>query len=74
MVRKIIKWALITVSVLFLIVIAAFFTLTSIAGRQMEKKYVVEPEVIIIPADSASIERGRHSFLASRKTDIQRLH
>jgi cytochrome c553 len=59
MVRKITKWTLISISVLFLIIVTAFLTLSSIAGRQMEKKYVVGPEVVIIPVDSASIERGR---------------
>ena len=50
---------MIIISVLFLLIVVAFFTLTSIAGRQMAKKYNVVPEVVIIPTDSASIERGR---------------
>jgi mono/diheme cytochrome c family protein len=59
MVRKIVKWALIVIGALFLVVIIAFFWLSSSAERHMKKHYVIEPEVVIVKTDSASIERGR---------------
>jgi mono/diheme cytochrome c family protein len=59
MLRKVMKWTLIVISVLLIVIVGVFYTLTTIAGRQMQKKYQVEPEVIMIPSDSASLERGR---------------
>jgi mono/diheme cytochrome c family protein len=60
MLKKIAKWILICVGVLILFITIAVFWLKSTADRRLNKTYTVSPQVIKIPKDSASLERGKY--------------
>jgi mono/diheme cytochrome c family protein len=59
MLRKILKWTLFSVVFLIVILALSFFIMKTVAEGQIRKKYDIQPEAIVLPDDSASLERGR---------------
>ena len=58
MFRKFLKWTLLLISVLIILIALTAWWLISDTNKAMEKTYQVEPAMIQIPTDSASLARG----------------
>lgn len=57
--KKILKWTGIVMGVLFIFVVGTAFYLRNTAQSRLAKRYDVQPNVIPIPTDSASLAAGR---------------
>lgn len=58
MLKKIVKWTLIVVGALIVILAVIFYSLVSSTNKKMHTTWNIEPASIMIPTDSASLERG----------------
>lgn len=60
MLKKVLKWTLIVAGILLLIIVVVAYTLVSGADKRINKIYSVTPQKLMIPGDSATVERGRY--------------
>ncbi|OJV14492.1 MAG: hypothetical protein BGO21_17380 [Dyadobacter sp. 50-39] len=60
MIRKILKWTGITLSVAMLAAVCTYTYMSVSMRSRMNKTYVFDQESIAIPADSAAMARGKH--------------
>lgn len=57
---KILKWTFIVLAVLAIVIFSYVYYLISGSEKRLEKKYELSVPTFPIPADSASLERGKH--------------
>lgn len=58
MLKKILKWLLITIVAIVIIIAVVAVSLISSTNRKLNKTWEIEPAMIQIPTDSASLDRG----------------
>ncbi len=61
MIRKVFKWLLILVGIIVLILLVASVVVYFKTESRINKTYSVNPHPVIIPTDSATYERGKHT-------------
>jgi mono/diheme cytochrome c family protein len=66
---KVLKWIGIGLGGLLGLALLAVLVIHFIYGARMERRYAIPPEAIAIPADAASIERGRRLVVAAQCQD-----
>lgn len=70
--KKVLKWVGVIFGGLLGVVVVTAAVLYLMAGARLNARHDIEPATVVIPTDSASIERGRH--LASSVTLCQACH
>jgi mono/diheme cytochrome c family protein len=60
MFKKILKWSLIVIGILIVVIATSVYFLSAKTDKRISKIYSVTPQMISIPSDSASVEKGRY--------------
>ena len=69
---RVLKWVGIVLGSLVGLLVVALVVIYFVVGARLNKTYDIQPQVVAVPADPVSIERGRH--LAEAITACQDCH
>lgn len=58
--RKVLKWSGIALGGLLVVLLVAGAVLHFLGGKRLARRFDVRPAAILVPADDAAVERGRH--------------